>query len=50
MLGGYPRSAPDEPSISITDDGGGSHGVPIEKSINPPSKRSASGLKRSIRS
>ena len=34
---GYPRSEPEPASASITACGGGSHGVPMERSTIPPS-------------
>src|SRR6476620_2823761 len=49
-LGGDPRSAPELDRAAITAGGGGSHGVPIERSTRPPSNASPNGLKRSIRS
>jgi hypothetical protein len=39
---GYPRSAFDCDRASITAGGGGSHGVPIDKSTIPPSCAAAS--------
>jgi len=50
MLGGYPRSAPEVANASTTAGGGGSIGVPIERSTAPPGKRSATGSSRSSRS
>ena len=47
---GYPRSAPEEPNALMTDAGGGSNGVPIDRSTTPPSWWLASGAKRSSRS
>ena len=37
-------------NAAMTEAGGGSHGVPIERSISPPSNGAAKGLKESKRS
>ena len=50
MLGGYDRSEPLVASASRTDCGGGSHGVPIERSTTPPSCADAIGTSESRRS
>ena len=48
--GGYPRSELLAANAATTDAGGGSHGVPMDRSIRPPSNDAASGLNESRRS
>ena len=48
--GGYPRSLLLCAKAAITEAGGGSHGVPMDRSISPPSKAAAKGLNESRRS
>ena len=48
--GGYPRSAPDRASASTTAAGGGSNGVPIDRSTAPPSCSAATARRGSSRS
>src|SRR4051794_31415922 len=50
MLGGYPRAESPVPRASSTPAGGGSHGVPIDTSIAPPSWASAMAAISSSRS
>ncbi|MEY4010368.1 MAG: hypothetical protein RLZZ93_1060 [Actinomycetota bacterium] len=47
---GYPRSEPEPDRASITAGGGGSHGVPMDRSTIPPSNCWAIFWKASSRS
>ena len=50
MLGGYPRSEFDDDNAATTAGVGGSHGVPIDKSMTPPSCAAACFARASSRS
>ena len=50
MLAGYPRSLFDEDNAATTAANGGSHGVPMERSMTPPSKARPNAANASRRS
>ena len=50
ILAGYPRSLFDDDKAATTEASGGSHGVPIDKSMRPPSKARPNAANASRRS